>query len=97
MEAFEYPQLKKEFVLKENINEIFISSLFIKLDQLLKFSSIAQTGAMAKEMILDGRCIIEGNPCFSRGKKLFKGDFVFVFVPSFNIDEEDEIAVLKIV
>ena len=36
---------------KMNIN---ITTEYIKLDQLLKFSALAESGAMAKDMIFDG-------------------------------------------
>lgn len=56
----------------ENIK---ISTEFIKLDQLLKFSGIAESGADAKDMILDGIVSVNGEVCTMRGKKLRPGDF----------------------
>lgn len=63
--------------------KIEIDTEFIKLDQLLKFSQIADTGAIAKEMIWDGIVSVNGEVCTMRGKKIRKGDTVFV-------DFEDE-------
>ena len=36
---------------------------FIKLDSLLKFSGIAETGGIAKEIILDGAVKFNGEVC----------------------------------
>ena len=40
--------------------EIKITTEFIKLDQLLKFADIAESGAMAKEMIADEIVSVNG-------------------------------------
>lgn len=53
---------------------IAITTEYIKLDQLLKFSGIAESGAMAKDMILDGIIWVNGSPCTMRGKKMRPGD-----------------------
>ncbi|MBR4173579.1 MAG: RNA-binding S4 domain-containing protein [Clostridia bacterium] len=58
--------------------EIKISTEFIKLDQLLKFSGIAESGSMAKEMIFDGIVSVNGETCLMRGKKIYSGDVVTV-------------------
>lgn len=58
------------------IENIKISTEFIKLDQLLKFSGIAESGADAKDMILDGIVSVNGEVCTMRGKKLRQGDTV---------------------
>ncbi len=55
--------------------QIKISTEFIKLDQLLKFSGAAETGAEAKQMILDGIVRVNGETCLMRGKKMRPGDF----------------------
>lgn len=57
----------------ENIK---ITTEYIKLDQLLKFSGIAENGADAKEMILDEIVSVNGEICTMRGKKLRPGDCV---------------------
>lgn len=57
---------------------IKITTEFIKLDQLLKFSGIAPTGADAKEMILDGIVSVNEEICTMRGKKVRPGDSVLV-------------------
>lgn len=51
---------------------------FIKLEQFLKFAGIADTGGIAKMMILDGIVEVNGEVCLMRGKKLVDGDKVAV-------------------
>ena len=58
--------------------EITIKPPFIKLEQFLKFAGIADTGGMAKMMILDGIVEVNGEVCKMRGKKLTEGDEVSV-------------------
>ncbi len=55
---------------------IQIKTEYIKLDQLLKFSGIAETGGDAKDMILDGVVSVNGEPCTMRGRKIRPGDRV---------------------
>ena len=55
-----------------------ITTEYIKLDQLLKFSGIAMTGAEAKEMILSGMVSVDGETCVMRGKKIRPGNSVEV-------------------
>ena len=57
---------------------IKISTEYIKLDQLLKFSGIAESGADAKDMILDGIVSVNGEVCEMRGKKIRPGDVVLL-------------------
>lgn len=58
--------------------DISIKTEYIKLDQLLKFSALAESGAMAKDMILDEIVSVNGNVCTQRGKKIRAGDTVKV-------------------
>lgn len=53
-----------------------ISTEYIKLDSLLKFSGIAVTGGEAKLLIADGLVRLNGEPCLMRGKKIRPGDKV---------------------
>jgi ribosome-associated protein len=55
---------------------IQISTEYIKLDQLLKFSGISFSGADAKELILSGVVSVNGEECTMRGKKIRPGDVV---------------------
>lgn len=61
----------------KNMN-IKINTLYIKLDQLLKFSGVAPSGADAKEMILSGIVSVNDEPCTMRGKKIRPSDNVLV-------------------
>ncbi|MBQ4095777.1 MAG: RNA-binding S4 domain-containing protein [Oscillospiraceae bacterium] len=58
--------------------EIKITTEYIKLDSLLKFSGLAETGADAKEIIKEGRIVVGDEVCFMRGKKIRSGDRVYV-------------------
>ena len=55
-----------------------IHSPFIKLDQFLKFTGLAETGGHAKEIVEQGIVRVNGEPCTMRGKKLYPGDQVQV-------------------
>lgn len=55
---------------------VTIQTGFIKLDALLKFSGVAETGGMAKEIILRGDVAVNGAVCTQRGKKVRPGDVV---------------------
>jgi len=56
--------------------EIKITTPFIKLDQLLKFSGLVSTGGEAKEVILSGLVKLNGETVLQRGKKIYPGDEV---------------------
>ena len=60
---------------------IKITTEYIKLDQLLKFSGIVDSGVFAKEIILDGLVKYNGETCTMRGKKVYPGDKVLVEIP----------------
>ncbi|MFA7636666.1 MAG: RNA-binding S4 domain-containing protein [Monoglobales bacterium] len=53
--------------------EIKITTPFIKLDQLLKFSGMVSTGGEAKEVIAQGLVSVNGEVEFQRGKKIYPG------------------------
>ena len=55
---------------------IVIGTEYIKLDSFLKFCGAVQTGGQAKELILGGKVLVNGEPCLMRGKKLRPGDGV---------------------
>ena len=57
---------------------VTIQTPFIRLDALLKFIGIAQTGGEAKIYILEGDVLYNGSPCTMRGKKCYPGDRVQV-------------------
>ena len=56
--------------------KIKITTPFIKLDQLLKFSGLVSTGGEAKEVILSGLVKLNGETVLQRGKKIYPGDEV---------------------
>lgn len=58
--------------------EIRINTPFIKLDSLLKYAGLAETGGNAKEVIAEERIMVCGEICTMRGKKIFSGDTVEV-------------------
>lgn len=55
---------------------VSISTEFIKLDALLKFAGLCDTGGEAKERIQNGEASVNGEVCTMRGKKLRPGDVV---------------------
>ena len=57
---------------------IKISTEFIKLDQLLKFSGIIGNGSDAKILILNEQVSVNGEIATQRGKKIRPGDIVQV-------------------
>ena len=54
--------------------KIIINDEFIKLDSLMKFSGLAQTGGEAKVLIQSGQVLVNGEVCTMRGKKMRDGD-----------------------
>ncbi|MCI5605508.1 MAG: RNA-binding S4 domain-containing protein [Clostridia bacterium] len=55
-----------------------IKTEYIKLDQLLKFTALAESGADAKDMVLSEMVLVNGEICTMRGKKIRSGDVVTV-------------------
>ena len=55
---------------------IFIDTEFIKLQDLLKFAGLVETGGQAKILIQDGYVTVNGEICTMRGKKMRNGDIV---------------------
>ncbi|MEA5010872.1 MAG: RNA-binding S4 domain-containing protein [Angelakisella sp.] len=56
--------------------KIEITTEFIKLDSLLKYAGILETGGQAKQVIQDGLVSVNGEVCTMRGKKIRPGDTV---------------------
>jgi ribosome-associated protein len=56
--------------------EIEIKTDFIKLDSLLKFAGLTETGGTAKEIIAEQRIKVNGEVCTARGKKIRPTDTV---------------------
>ena len=55
---------------------ITITTEFIKLQDLLKFANLVETGGEAKERIQSGEATGNGEGCTMRGKKIRPGDDV---------------------
>ena len=55
---------------------VTISTEFIKLDALLKFAGLVNSGGEAKTLIQEGDVLVNGQVCTMRGKKLRPGDTV---------------------
>lgn len=62
---------------KETI-QVTIKTEFIKLDSLLKFAGLCDTGGFAKELVQQGAVSVNGEVCTMRGKKIRSGDRVSV-------------------
>ncbi|HZJ57963.1 MAG TPA: RNA-binding S4 domain-containing protein [Clostridia bacterium] len=60
------------------MENIVISTEFIKLSQLLKWAGIADTGSRANDMIAEGLIKLNGIPETRRGKKIYHGDKILL-------------------
>ena len=58
------------------MKKITITTEFIKLQDLLKFANLVETGGEAKERIQGGEVQVNGEVCTMRGKKIRPGDAV---------------------
>ena len=56
--------------------ENLIHTEFIKLDALLKYAGLCETGGEAKELVQGGAVKVNGEVCTMRGKKCRAGDVV---------------------
>lgn len=70
------------------IQEIKITTDFIKLDSFMKLSQIVMTGGEAKELIQGGLVRVNGEICTQRGKKLVDGDTVEYQNLKFSVKNE---------
>lgn len=62
---------------------------YIKLGQALKASGLAGSGTEAKEMILSGQVLVNGEPDQRRGRKLYENDLVEIGEERIRILKED--------
>lgn len=67
---------------------IYIETEFIKLDQLLKYASIVQTGSDAKFFISEGFVYVDNEVETRRGRKIYDNMVVKAII------EDEEISVL---
>ena len=68
---------------------IKIKTEYIKLDSLLKFAGIAESGSFAKMMIAEETVKVNGEKCTARGKKIRSGDTVSIRNIDLKIVNED--------
>lgn len=61
-----------------NVEEIHITTEYIKADAFLKFAGVCATGGQAKYMIEDAQISVNGEVCTMRGKKLRVGDTISI-------------------
>ncbi len=67
---------------------IVIRTEFIRLDALLKFEGLAETGGHAKMLIQDGMVKVNGETVTARGKKIKPGDVVRFASVDYKIQKE---------
>ena len=67
------------------MEQIAITTEFIKLDAFLKYASAVASGGEAKVLIADGQVLVNGEVCTMRGKKLRPGDRVSVGGQAFEV------------
>ncbi len=53
---------------------ITISEAYIRLDQLMKYAGLCNSGGRAKYLIQNGEVKLNGEVCTMRGKKIRPGD-----------------------
>lgn len=58
------------------MKQIKITTEFIKLDQLMKFADMVDSGGEAKMLIAQGLVLVNDEICTQRGKKIRPGDEV---------------------
>lgn len=68
---------------------ITIRTEFIKLQDLLKFANLVETGGEAKELIQMGEVSVNGEVCTMRGKKIRPGDEVLFEGGTYTVRYED--------
>ena len=68
---------------------ITITTEFIKLQDLLKFANLVETGGEAKERIQAGEVTVNGEVCTMRGKKIRPGDDVYFAGQHYTVSYAD--------
>ncbi len=82
--------MKFKLKIAERHEEIIkIKTDYIKLDSLLKFSGLAESGGFAKMMIEENNIKVNGERCTARGKKIRSGDIVSVRNIDLKVIHED--------
>ena len=75
---------------KKQVEEIGIRTEFIKLDSFLKYAGVTETGGQAKEAVLEGLVLVNGEVCTMRGKKIRPGDVVAIDDLELHVYAEEE-------
>ena len=60
----------------KGVRQLNIKGEHIRLDALMKYASLVTTGGEAKLIIQSGDVLVDGTPCFMRGKKIRPGNVV---------------------
>ena len=68
---------------------ITITTEFIKLQDLLKFANLVETGGEAKERIQAGEVSVGGEVCLMRGKRIRPGDDVLFQGKPYTVSNVD--------
>ena len=71
------------------MENIIITTEFIKLQDLLKFANLVGTGGEAKIIIQEGEVKVNGEVCTMRGKKIRPGDVVELDGQQLTVSYED--------
>ena len=71
------------------MENIIITTEFIKLQDLLKFANMVSTGGEAKIIIQEGEVKVNGEVCTMRGKKIRPGDIVELDGQQLTVSYED--------
>ena len=71
------------------MENIIITTEFIKLQDLLKFANMVCTGGEAKIIIQEGEVKVNGEVCTMRGKKIRPGDLVELGDVQLTVSYED--------
>lgn len=74
------------------MEEIKILTPSIKLDQLVKFAGLSETGAKAKILIDLGEFNVNGECCIKRGKKIKPGDVIEFKNKKYKVIYDEEAA-----
>ena len=59
---------------KQNIQELAITTEYIKLQDAMNYANIVMSGGEAKQLIQEEQVLVNGEVCTMRGKKLRDGD-----------------------
>lgn len=68
------------------MTKVPIQTEYIKLDSMLKFAGVCQTGGNAKELVQTGMVKVNGETCTQRGKKIRSGDVVSLMGVEYEVE-----------